>query len=103
VSELHAATFEPHVGTVFTATDDEDVAVPLTLRAVRRFDTAPGQERFTLVFDGPPSPAAQGTFRFSHAVVGTFVLFITPVIGSDARQTIYEAAFNRLVPKNSDM
>ncbi len=61
--------------------------------------TAPGYESFALVFRGEINDRLnQGTYRFVHATLGTFDLFIVPV-AQDQTGRYYEAVFNRLLPQ----
>ena len=53
-------------------------------------------ERFRLVFRGEgASRWAQDTYRFRHARLGEFDLFIVPIGAEDPRHGYYEAVFNR--------
>ncbi|MBI1840902.1 MAG: hypothetical protein HYR88_08650 [Verrucomicrobia bacterium] len=62
-------------------------------------------ERFRLVFRGEgASRWAQDTYRFHHAHLGEFDLFIVPIGAEDPRHGYYEAVFNRpsrLSPKET--
>ena len=52
-------------------------------------------EQFSLLFTGPKEPLfKQGMYRFEHAAMGSFDLFIVP-ISSDEGGTIYETVFGR--------
>ena len=52
-------------------------------------------EQFSVLFTGPKEPLLkQGTYRFEHAAMGSFGLFIVP-ISSDEGGTLYEAVFGR--------
>ena len=52
-------------------------------------------EQFSVLFTGPKEPLLnQGTYRFEHAAMGSFDLFIVP-ISSDEGGTVYEVVFCR--------
>jgi hypothetical protein len=40
----------------------------------------------------------QGCHRFSHPEVGSFEIFITPVVSRNRAEVHYEAVFNRMQP-----
>lgn len=53
-----------------------------------------GQRQFSIVFRGPAEPVyAQGTYRFRHARLGDYAIFITP-IARNPQGTDYEACFS---------
>jgi GNAT superfamily N-acetyltransferase len=55
-----------------------------------------GVQRFSVYLHGPVEPALpQGSYLVHHDALGSFVLFIVPVIGSDAERIVYEACFTR--------
>ena len=58
-----------------------------------------GMQRFSVLLHGPVNPMLpQGSYLVHHDVLGSFVLFIVPVIGSNAERIVYEACFNRPAP-----
>ena len=93
LEELTAATFEPHVGTTFTA-EVAPAAVPLVLASVTTLAERPGgRDPFSLLFRGPAEPLLpQAIQRLEHAELGALEIFIVP-LGRDAEQTRYEAIF----------
>lgn len=60
----------------------------------------PGRwEAFSLCFRGDPGKAlSQDTYRFEHARLGRFEMFIVPVDRPDAHGCSYEAVFHRPAP-----
>jgi hypothetical protein len=99
------ATFSPHVGSRFELTDGAGARASMTL--VRATDVGIAgrpvvdkAECFALAFEGEGgSTLGQDTYETTHAVLGSFPLFIVPgaapASGSSARQT-YSAVFNRI-------
>jgi Domain of unknown function (DUF6916) len=67
------------------------------LHATARMQVIADKERsFSLLFSGPIGQMTeQGTYRFEHDRLGSFALFIVPVM-PDQNATYYEAIFNRL-------
>ncbi len=58
---------------------------------------SPEYESFSLLFRGSAAdPLGQGMYRFEHARLGIFDLFIVPV-AQDGTGRYYEAVFNRLI------
>lgn len=101
---LHAGMFSTQLNTPFrihlspiTATAVELVEV--TEKGVldgQQRPTAARQERFSLVFRGPPEERVQqGMYQIQHDQLGTFDLFLVPV-SQDQDGVYYEAVFNRL-------
>jgi hypothetical protein len=92
------ATFTPLVGARFRVTATAGV---LELALVEARSRGADGNPFSLVFKGPPAPLLpQATYRFEHAGLGAFDLFICP-IAAPAEGVRYEAVFNRLPPKAS--
>lgn len=91
-----AAMFAPHIGETFRLIASESEWLDLTLSTVEERDQitpTPERKPFTLLFHGPHSPIApQRTYRFAHATIGEFDLFIVPV-GPDQAVQRYEAVF----------
>jgi hypothetical protein len=98
-------SFAPYVGSTFRLTTRaKGVAFDLTLLSVFDFQAqasarkskTPAGECFALTFRaGERETVSQGTYRFSHAALGRFSLFVVPT-RSDAGGTIYEAVINHL-------
>ena len=88
------ASFETHLGTTFRI-DLADGHLPLRIAEV--VDRRSGdRERFSVFLHGPATPMLpQGSYLVHHDALGSFVLFIVPVIGSDAERIVYEACFSR--------
>ena len=90
--ELRTETFEPHVGSSFTATPSLGGApIELTLSScVESPHARPDHPAFSLFFAAPdPAPQPQQIFHLEHADLGEFDLFLVPV---GAQQ--YEAVVN---------
>lgn len=99
LARLTLDSFTPHVGTTFqVATQDGPVAVELVAARGSPYYPDKPELCFSLLFRAAPdAPLGALTYEFSHPRLGTFPLFITPVLGKpDGRY--YEAVFNRLVP-----
>ena len=90
-----AEFFRPHVSTVFAARQGDGPSHPLRLGRVIERMPGPGMQQFSLVFDGPAAAALHGTCTISHAVLGEFDLFLSPVRAARGRGA-YEACVSRL-------
>ena len=98
-------TFAPYVGSTFRlATRAKGVAFNATLVSVIDYQAQArarkakthGGECFGLTFRaGERETVSQGTYKFSHAALGSFSLFVVPG-KSEADGTIYEAVINHL-------
>lgn len=103
VKDLDLATFSPHVKTLFRLHRSEAPCMDLELveaqeRLHRAMPGVPMMETFSLLFRGPVGDyISQNTYEFSHPEIGTFSIFITPVIGSDQEGYYYQALFSRIV------
>jgi hypothetical protein len=79
--ELRAATFAPHEGSTFTASDGA-TSVPLVLAEVEELPAqqgAPRQDPFRLTFTGTAGTAfEQGTYRLDHDKLGQLEMFLIP-------------------------
>ncbi|MDQ3706327.1 MAG: hypothetical protein M3437_14150 [Chloroflexota bacterium] len=93
--------FAPHVGDTFQVFYDDTSAVELTLgsaaeignESAREWSKSSGRAPFTLVFLGSPQfLLGQGMYRFEHAEMEPFVLFLVP-IGPNEQGMQYEAIF----------
>lgn len=91
-------TYRPHVGSTFTVVQD---AGPIALRLVKVDDerVSGGFGQFSIFFHGPTDRLLpQGIQTFSHQALGTFEIFIVPVVGSNHERIVYEACFSRQAP-----
>jgi hypothetical protein len=96
---LNHADFVEHVNTTFRVLLDSEDSVELKLTQLSELKVTPQQERFSVTFRGPREPyLGQGTRHFIHDQIGEFDLFIVP-IGMDDDGVIYDASFNRLIPR----
>ena len=91
---IEPATFREHVGTVFTVTE-ESRAVALRLAEVTDEGVSNGMRQFSLFFHGPGQPLlSERIHALAHDTLGTFEIFIVPVVGSNASRAIYQACFS---------
>jgi ribosomal protein S18 acetylase RimI-like enzyme len=89
------ASFETHLGTALRI-DLADGYVSLRIAEVADRRSRDGMERFSVFLHGPRNPMLpQGSYLVHHDALGSFVLFIVPVIGSDEERIVYEACFSR--------
>jgi hypothetical protein len=90
--ELVTGTFQPHVGTRFTAAPSLG-AEPIELSlasCVESPHARPDHPAFSLFFEAPePMPQPQQVFTLRHAELGEFDLFLVPV-----GPQLYEAVVN---------
>ena len=92
------ATFEGHIGDEFQLEMAGSEALPLSLTRAQRLGSdsgnpASGRTPFSLEFSGPATPVfPQATYRFSHATIGEFEMFIVPLGPADGGMR-YEAIF----------
>lgn len=94
--ELTKATFEAQLQTVFRLRSTADSNHELQLVEVKEARLDPRYECFALTFRGDREQLLeQRTYPVSHAAIGEFDLFITP-IARNHEGTFYEAVFNRL-------
>lgn len=97
-SELTAATFTPHLNTVFTFRSEAEEDLPLTLVAVDELVAqphAPRPEPFSLTFTGPAGYAfTQGMYLLRHETLGTLDVFLVPREPHADRLPRLDAVFN---------
>lgn len=90
--------FAGHVSDEFQIDTGDGTSVALVLIEARALGAASGHPAagrgpFALIFRGPLSPVyPQATYRFNHAQIGTFDMFIVPVGPADGGLH-YEAIF----------
>ena len=107
VNELTRGLFEKHAGETFTVSHAQtgDVALKLvdavdTQARLKKQHGGPAIETFALYFEGPAdNPLHQDTFTFAHPIVGTFDLFMVPVVSRDPGIRRYEVIISRLLAK----
>jgi hypothetical protein len=93
-----AETFRSQLDTVFQVERDASL-VPLRLTDVADGRTGGGFQRFSVLFHGPAEHVLlQGTYTFHHDALGTFPLFIVPLLESNTERIVYEACFSRPLP-----
>ena len=90
------AVFSPHVGTEFQVQrGSEWVTVKLSEASTYAGHQAVRGEKFSLIFEGTPEkPLVQGIHEFSHAELGGFEIFITPVMSPRRDLRSYQAVIN---------
>src|ERR1700726_5082088 len=87
-------TFREQLDTVFQV-DRDSGAIPLRLAQVADEPTGGGMRQFSILFHGPADRTLpQGMYSFRHEALGSLMLFIVPVIGSNAERIVYEACFS---------
>lgn len=107
VNELTKDLFKQHIGEKFIVKASAPaLRAELTLAAV---EDAPGRktlgqdgkpltETFSLVFEGGDEQSlAQQIYDFEHGEIGTFSLFLVPVVSRTPGVRHYEIIFNRLL------
>jgi len=94
---IDPAVFRAHLDTTFRVGEDGD-RVPLRLAEVNDGGSSHRVRRFSLFFHGPPDRLLpQGMYSFHHDAIDEIVLFIVPIVGSNAERIVYEACFTRMV------
>jgi hypothetical protein len=90
-----AADFQPHAGSSFVVKlPGGSFPVELVEVTEQPQHARGGRTPFSLVFRGPAQPIiSQGTYLFSHDVLGEASIFIVP-IQPDSLGSRYEAVFN---------
>ena len=97
IEELTRDAFAENLNTTLTVNLGQDGAIRMDLVEVSKLREAGRQRMYSLLFRGPlEQPLQQGIYRFKHARLGEFDLFLVPV-GKEADGMRYEAVFNNLV------
>jgi hypothetical protein len=97
--QFNGKTFAAQLHTIFQVHAGSAAPFHLELTEVNEHQSPPGIESFSVVFRGPRAPRLeQKTYRFEHAALGPFDLFITAISGDD-QGICYEAVFNRVHKK----
>ena len=79
--------------------EDGEPRVELELVAANDLGGSPRQVQFSISFEGTrETPLSQGCYSLQHDALGVFDLFLVP-IGREDDRVIYEAVFNRLIPR----
>ena len=87
-------TFREQLDTVFLV-DHESAPIPLRLAEVADERAGGGMQQFSLFFHGAADRLLpQGMYSFHHAALGSLMVFIVPVIGSNADRIVYQACFS---------
>src|SRR5215211_6367812 len=79
LEDLGLESFQACLGSVFRASGGGDHEMPLALIEATDLGSSEQHERFSLVFRGPRLAEMQGTWRLSHASLGTFELFLVAI------------------------
>ena len=97
LAQTDPATFRKELDTIFRVEDDSHKSDPIPLRLTEVADerVSGGMQQFSLFFHGPPDRIlSQGTYSFRHDALGSLMLFIVPIIGSNAERIVYQACFS---------
>ena len=97
MENLNLETFARHLNSKFLI-KLEQAGIVIEVELIEALDngSAPGQERFSITFRGPlDAPLPQAMYRFEHAELEAFDLFIVP-IKQDQDGRYYEAVFARM-------
>ena len=112
VAEVTHADLIQAVNTPFNVQVNDSVVTPLTLVSVTDRLTPLSQshlpdglnEKFAIVLSGEADERlSQDTYHFTHAIIGEFDMFITPLVAMDPASQLYEAIFNRARPGGAPM
>src|ERR1700722_380591 len=88
-----SVAYREQLGTIFSV--DQPGPIELQLTEVTDERVSGGIRQFSLFFHGPADRLLpQGTYSFRHAALGSVMLIIVPVIGSNAERIVYQACFN---------
>ncbi len=106
MAELTEKDFRRYLNTRFHINFDNDEKVELELVEVKPYQAvdveAPGYERFSLYFAGPPNiKLPQYTYPLQHAEIGEYYMFLVP-LGVEERGQLYEAVFNFKISEDSE-
>lgn len=97
-ARINPATYRLHIDTTFQVERGPD-RIPVRLAEVAGERTGGGYLRFSLLFHGPADRLLpQDSYLFHHDALGELMLFIVPVVGSNAERIVYEACFTRPLP-----
>jgi len=107
IDELTKDFFKARVGEKFTVKSETPPAkTELTLKEVAEApdrltlgpDGKPLMESFRVIFEGASEQSLpQRIYDFEHAKLGTFSLFMVPVVSKNPAVKQYEVVFNRLL------
>jgi hypothetical protein len=96
-----AAQFREHVNTTFQL-DHAAGPVPLRLDEVTGERAGGPFVFFSIFFHGPSDRLLpQGTYTLDHDRLGSFSLFLVPVVGSNHERIVYEASFSQMVERRA--
>jgi hypothetical protein len=101
LEDATADLFKPHVNSAFTVRAAGTSRQLLLVKVAER-PLADNVEQFSLVLHGSAAePLADGSYCFSHPVLGRADLCINTVGTSDPRRTVYQACFSRFISNHS--
>ncbi len=102
LERLTQKDFAEHVNSTFQVTTLGGERADMSLVEVKGKDDA-FMESFSLLFKGlTPGVLSQDTHRVTHGVMGTFDLFLGPVMVPGRQDAVYyQAVFNRMKDKNN--
>lgn len=100
LDRIERSVFAENLKTKFKASLEGMNAVELELVEIVDNISTPRQEQFALEFHGPADPyLPQQMYQMEHESIGTFDLLLVPV-AKDENGFMYEAVFNRIIPKS---
>lgn len=92
---LHQTDFEAQLKKTFQVHSDEHGPVKLTLEEVSGRNRE-GIEAFSLLFKGPKDPVMRQKLRkIKQNKLGTFTLFMVPVVSGEQNAIMYQSIINR--------
>ncbi len=94
---MSLAWFESALESSFDVTSYtvEGPVLPMRLIEVKSRSAPPGWEQFSALFSAPTTPLPrQGTYRFTHALLGGIGQFMVP-LGPGGACTLYEVCVTR--------
>ncbi len=97
LENLSLSNLTENLHTQFRLCLEQDRTSELELVELNHAPSSPEYESFSLLFRGAATDRlGQGMYRFEHAHLGAFELFIVPV-AQDQTGRYYQAVFNRLI------
>lgn len=98
IDRAEPSQFQPHIGDRFSVTPQGGSSrARLTLATIVERPVTRNVAQFSLVFNGPEEPVADGIHTFQHPVLGSFEIFIANIATPIGGRRHYEACFSRQV------
>ena len=95
------AEFQTVLGSTFELSEvsgGDAAPVVVSLVEVAASEPPPGWETFSLLFAGAVAALPQATYDVDHPVLGSFPLFLVPVLVAGRSEPYLEAVFNQPSP-----